>query len=602
VRRLHCGRHPGRQHTINFFYDGDGNLKCETTAAQCDSSAINKLAWTSFNRPSSITHEGATNIAYSYDPEHNRIEMNAPRALTKYLSDPASGVLSEHPPSRCALRGTGMGPSVMPYVDRDYIMADGKMVAIVVTQNSATTSVYYPVLDHLGSVSVIVDGNRILPNGNANPNYGQAIDRYSYDAWGEARDPSQWSPRNCSDGPQPPFTRGFTGQEHIPNGVCLINFNARVYDPAIGRFLSADPTVEAPYNPQDLNRYSYVLNNPLGFTDPSGLCFLGCFWNNSIFRDIAAFIVVAVFQQWEVLPEIGLELGFVTSSASLATVVNAGILGGMSGAIITGNLKGAALGALQAGMFAEAGNLTEAIPATETIARDASTLVTHSLVGGIVSVAGGGKFGSGFIAAGFASQFEPGPPQNWEQAAFGATEAAVAGGFGSMLGGGKFENGAVTGAFGYLFNCTLHPGTCTQGEVRQEGVQCINTASSACYSNLIADAAEVGLIPYNPNSMLGDFLRVDIYSSLSGAATALGVVSKPVIDAIFRLGSLAVQLSTADPELETIPELPSSTQASPEAAPQPSPAPQTSTEPINQFPNYLEPNLGNSNPWTPDDN
>lgn len=49
--------------------------------------------------------------------------------------------------------------------------------------------------------------------------------------------------------------------------------NGRVYDPTIGRFISPDPT-----NGSGLNRYTYVGNNPLTFTDPTGYCFLGCFW------------------------------------------------------------------------------------------------------------------------------------------------------------------------------------------------------------------------------------------------------------------------------------------------------------------------------------
>ena len=43
-----------------------------------------------------------------------------------------------------------------------------------------------------------------------------------------------------------------------------------MYDPELGRFMSADPFVQAPYNSQSYNRYSYVFNNPLSFTDPSG--------------------------------------------------------------------------------------------------------------------------------------------------------------------------------------------------------------------------------------------------------------------------------------------------------------------------------------------
>jgi RHS repeat-associated protein len=50
----------------------------------------------------------------------------------------------------------------------------------------------------------------------------------------------------------------------------LINMNARLYDPVLGRFLSPDPYVQAPDFSQNFNRYSYSLNNPLKYTDPSG--------------------------------------------------------------------------------------------------------------------------------------------------------------------------------------------------------------------------------------------------------------------------------------------------------------------------------------------
>ena len=50
----------------------------------------------------------------------------------------------------------------------------------------------------------------------------------------------------------------------------LVNMNGRMYDPLAGRFLSPDPVLQAPDNLQNYNRYSYVLNNPLAYTDPSG--------------------------------------------------------------------------------------------------------------------------------------------------------------------------------------------------------------------------------------------------------------------------------------------------------------------------------------------
>ena len=50
----------------------------------------------------------------------------------------------------------------------------------------------------------------------------------------------------------------------------LINMNGRLYDPLVGRFLSTDNFVQEPWNSQNFNRYSYCLNNPLMYTDPSG--------------------------------------------------------------------------------------------------------------------------------------------------------------------------------------------------------------------------------------------------------------------------------------------------------------------------------------------
>ena len=67
-----------------------------------------------------------------------------------------------------------------------------------------------------------------------------------------------------------PFTlRGFTDHEHIDEAQ-LIHMNGRVYDYNLGRFLSIDPLIQAPGNSQSLNPYSYIMNNPLAGTDPSG--------------------------------------------------------------------------------------------------------------------------------------------------------------------------------------------------------------------------------------------------------------------------------------------------------------------------------------------
>ncbi len=69
--------------------------------------------------------------------------------------------------------------------------------------------------------------------------------------------------------PSLPTDRKFTGQR-LDESTGLYYYGARYYDPALGRFVQADTIVPEPGNPQALNRYAYVLNNPLRYTDPSG--------------------------------------------------------------------------------------------------------------------------------------------------------------------------------------------------------------------------------------------------------------------------------------------------------------------------------------------
>ncbi len=66
--------------------------------------------------------------------------------------------------------------------------------------------------------------------------------------------------------------RKFTGQcsEEASLGS-LYDYGARFYSPALGRFIQADGLVPEPVDPQSLNRYAYALNNPLRYTDPSGM-------------------------------------------------------------------------------------------------------------------------------------------------------------------------------------------------------------------------------------------------------------------------------------------------------------------------------------------
>ncbi|AGP41250.1 RHS repeat domain-containing protein [Sorangium cellulosum] len=96
---------------------------------------------------------------------------------------------------------------------------------------------------------------------------GAVVERRSYDPFGQRRN-ADWATGGPAAAP-PSETIGFTGHED-EDELSLINMRGRIYDPALGRFLSADPFVQAPFFSQSLNRYSYAFNNPLSFVDPTG--------------------------------------------------------------------------------------------------------------------------------------------------------------------------------------------------------------------------------------------------------------------------------------------------------------------------------------------
>ena len=111
--------------------------------------------------------------------------------------------------------------------------------------------------DALNSVDMITDG------------YGNTVERRSYDTWGKQRKVA-WQSESPLEVMQLAITnRGYTGHEEIVE-VGLVHMNGRVYDQELGRFISADPIVQAPFVTNSYNRYAYVWNNPLKYNDPTG--------------------------------------------------------------------------------------------------------------------------------------------------------------------------------------------------------------------------------------------------------------------------------------------------------------------------------------------
>lgn len=128
---------------------------------------------------------------------------------------------------------------------REYHYLDGNV--IFVRENSSIWKPYLAFTDNLGSILSVFDEE------------GRKVFDASYDAWGK-----QTITQNDIG-----LYRGYTGHEML-NEYDIINMNGRLYDPVIGRFFSPDNYVQMPFNSQNFNRYSYCLNNPLKYTDPSG--------------------------------------------------------------------------------------------------------------------------------------------------------------------------------------------------------------------------------------------------------------------------------------------------------------------------------------------
>lgn len=129
--------------------------------------------------------------------------------------------------------------------------------ALLKDYGNSSWQVVYVLRDNLGSITHVVDST------------GAVLQKMGYTAWGQLRDPQTGAVYGADNQPELLLGRGYTGHEHLP-WFGLINMNARLYDPAVGLFLSPDPIVQAPDNTQNFNRYSYCLNNPMRYTDPSG--------------------------------------------------------------------------------------------------------------------------------------------------------------------------------------------------------------------------------------------------------------------------------------------------------------------------------------------
>jgi RHS repeat-associated protein len=219
----------------SFLYDANGNLI---------SGDGRTITFDDFDRPVKVAMGSVTTI-FRYAPDGSRYLQQTTTAsgsiktvyyMGKYYErvDWSDGKQTEE--------HTYIGPSIAVY------------------QSGSKHDVRYMHLDRLGSVEAVTSST-----GTEMP-----YDGHSFDAFGKPR-ARDWQAQDKLH-PTGDYTatteHGFTGHEHLDD-TYLIHMNGRVYDYRLGRFLSVDPIISGSSS-QALNPYSYVGNNPLSGTDPSG--------------------------------------------------------------------------------------------------------------------------------------------------------------------------------------------------------------------------------------------------------------------------------------------------------------------------------------------
>ncbi len=213
-----------------YWYDANGNATRRIAPWGTDIT----LTYDAENRLTQVSN-GVT-ASYTYDGDGNRVKAVV------------NGTTSIFVGNYYEVQGSTV---------KKYYYAGSVRVA---ERNGGT--LYFLLSDHLGGTAVTTDANgnrvtelRYLPYGDTRYNPGSQITTYR-----------------------------FTGQRW-DSGTGLYFYNARWYDPLIGRFIQADTIVSQPGNPQDLNRYTYCRNNPLRFIDPSGYDPLDQAWRDE-FRKV----------------------------------------------------------------------------------------------------------------------------------------------------------------------------------------------------------------------------------------------------------------------------------------------------------------------------
>jgi RHS repeat-associated protein len=225
-------------------YDANGNVTSRNGSI---------IGWTSYNYPDGVT-TATESATFDYAPNRQRWRM--------IYSGPSGNETTFYATPKFEKVYAGGGGEY-----RSYIYAGNRPVVVVMRNTASQIKVRSLLVDHQGSISSIVTDST-----------GASLVSESFTAYGNRREASTWSgaPTSTELATMNGVTRGGYTFQTVLGSMGLNHMNGRIEDSVTGRFLSPDPRGTIPGNTQSWNRYSYVLNNPLTFSDPTGFdCTVG---------------------------------------------------------------------------------------------------------------------------------------------------------------------------------------------------------------------------------------------------------------------------------------------------------------------------------------
>jgi RHS repeat-associated protein len=253
----------GTYGTITYAYDQIGNLLCNSQISPCTAGSPNYVyppSGANSIRPHAATRVGTRD--FTYDPNGNMLNGSG-RTLTYDTENRLVQAATAQGDTSFIYDGNGgrvmklAGVSTTTYIGKLYECTDGQCIKYIFAGDQRIARkmvdnniIHYYHSDHLGSSSAVTDAA------------GNRVQNLAYFPFGETREQS-----GTVD-----VHHKYTGQE-LDDSTDLYFYGARYYDAGVGKFITPDTVVQAPYDPHTLNRYSYVRNNPLKYTDPSGHSF-----------------------------------------------------------------------------------------------------------------------------------------------------------------------------------------------------------------------------------------------------------------------------------------------------------------------------------------